>query len=46
MPTLPGDLVGLEMRRKIALGAGLSLEEYAQAEENSRELVQKIMKRS
>lgn len=41
----PGDLVGLEMRRKIALGAGLSLEEYAQAEENSRELVQKIMKR-
>ncbi|WP_319780257.1 histidinol phosphate phosphatase domain-containing protein [Maridesulfovibrio sp.] len=42
----PGDLVGLEMRRKIALGAGLSIEEYAQAEENSRELVQKIMKRS
>ncbi|NDV21895.1 histidinol phosphate phosphatase domain-containing protein [Desulfovibrio sp. JC022] len=41
----PGDLVGLEMRRKVALGAGLSIEEYAQAEENSRELVQKIMKR-
>ncbi|WP_421902553.1 histidinol phosphate phosphatase domain-containing protein [Maridesulfovibrio sp.] len=42
----PGDLVGLDMRRKVALGAGLSLEEYAQAEENSREMVQKIMKRS
>lgn len=42
----PGDLVGLEMRRKVALGAGLGIEEYAQAEENSRELVQKIMKRS
>ncbi|NDV28462.1 histidinol phosphate phosphatase domain-containing protein [Desulfovibrio sp. JC010] len=41
----PGDLVGLDMRRKVALGAGLALEEYAQAEENSRELVQKIMKR-
>ncbi len=42
----PGDLVGLEMRRKIALGAGLTIEEYAQAEENSRALVQEIMKRS
>ncbi|WP_432735942.1 histidinol phosphate phosphatase domain-containing protein [Maridesulfovibrio sp. FT414] len=41
----PGDLVGLEMRRKIALGAGMTIEEYQQAEENSRALVQELMKR-
>ena len=42
----PGDLVDLDMRRKIALGAGMSVAEYGQAEENSRQLVQKLMKRS
>ncbi|WP_320169473.1 histidinol phosphate phosphatase domain-containing protein [Maridesulfovibrio sp.] len=41
----PGDLVGSDMRRRIALGAGLSLEEYRQAEENSRQLAQELMKR-
>ncbi len=41
----PGDLVSLDLRRKIALGAGMSPAEYEQAEENSRQLVQKIMKR-
>lgn len=41
----PGDLVGREMRRMIALGAGLTPEEYRQAEENSRLLAQEIMKR-
>ncbi|CCO24882.1 histidinol phosphate phosphatase domain-containing protein [Maridesulfovibrio hydrothermalis] len=41
----PGDLVGLDLRRKIALGAGLTPAEYAQTEENSRQLVQTIMQR-
>ncbi len=41
----PGDLVSKEMRRKIALGAGMTPQEYEQAEENSRQLAQKIMKR-
>ncbi len=40
----PGDLVSGELRRKIALGAGLSREEWEQAESNSRELVQRMLK--
>ena len=40
----PSDLVSKEMRRKIALGAGMTPQEYEQAEENSRQLAQKIMK--
>jgi histidinol phosphatase-like PHP family hydrolase len=36
----PGDFVSREMRRKIALGAGLSLDEYRRAEENSARLAQ------
>ncbi|MFO7596138.1 MAG: histidinol phosphate phosphatase domain-containing protein [Desulfocurvibacter africanus] len=36
----PGDLVSREMRKKIALGAGLSLDEYRRAEENSARLAQ------
>ncbi len=36
----PGDLVSREMRQKIALGAGLSLDEYRRAEENSARLAQ------
>ncbi|WP_461210731.1 histidinol phosphate phosphatase domain-containing protein [Desulfocurvus sp. DL9XJH121] len=43
---LPGDLVGRELRRAVALGAGLSQEEYLQAEANAREIVQRIMIRS
>lgn len=39
----PGDLVSRELRRKIALGAGLSEAEYLQAEANSRALVAKII---
>lgn len=39
----PGDLVSREMRRTVALGAGLSEEEYLQAEANSRALVSRIM---
>ncbi len=38
----PGDLVSREMRRNVALGAGLSDAEYLQAEANSRALVAKI----
>lgn len=41
----PGDMVGPEMRRMIALGAGMTKDEYQQAEENSRQLVQDLMKR-
>lgn len=40
----PGDLVSGEMRRKIALGAGLSVQEWEQAENNSRELVQRMLR--
>ncbi|WP_419784655.1 hypothetical protein [Maridesulfovibrio sp.] len=37
----PGSLVGLEMRRKIALGiAGLTIEEYAQVRAEFPALVQ------
>ncbi|MBI9110529.1 histidinol phosphate phosphatase domain-containing protein [Maridesulfovibrio ferrireducens] len=41
----PGDLVSREIRRKIALGAGMTPQEYEQSEENSRQLVQQMMKR-
>jgi histidinol phosphatase-like PHP family hydrolase len=39
----PGDLVSRELRRKVALGAGLSEEEYLRAEANSRELVSRLL---
>jgi histidinol phosphatase-like PHP family hydrolase len=39
----PSDLVSSELRRSVAYGAGLSNEEYIQAEANSREIVQKIL---
>jgi len=39
----PGDLVSRELRRNVALGAGLSEEEYQQAERNSELLVQRLM---
>jgi histidinol phosphatase-like PHP family hydrolase len=39
----PDDLVGQERRKKVALGAGLSHEEYLQAEANSREIVSRIL---
>jgi histidinol phosphatase-like PHP family hydrolase len=37
----PGDLVSLEMARKVALGAGLTEEQFQQARRNSEELVKK-----
>jgi histidinol phosphatase-like PHP family hydrolase len=39
----PGDLVSLEMVRKIALGAGLSEEQFEQCRRNSEELVKKAL---
>jgi histidinol phosphatase-like PHP family hydrolase len=36
---IPGDLVSREMRRNVALGAGLSEEEYWEAEVNSRSIL-------
>lgn len=39
----PGDLVSQEMRRTIALGAGLTQDEYLQAETNARDIVQRVM---
>jgi putative hydrolase len=38
----PDDLVTLEKARKVALGAGLSEEEFEQARRNSEELVRKV----
>jgi len=39
----PGDLVSPEMARKIALGAGLSEEQFEQCLQNSEELVKKAL---
>ncbi|WP_027186017.1 histidinol phosphate phosphatase domain-containing protein [Desulfovibrio inopinatus] len=41
----PSDLVGAELRRAVALGAGLSPEEYSRAEANSRGIVNRLMKK-
>ena len=41
----PGDFVGRELRRNVALGAGLSQEEYQKAEWNSQQLVQAMLGR-
>lgn len=40
----PRDLVGKELRQTIALGAGLTMEEYRQTEANGWEIVQRCMK--
>ncbi|WP_272701359.1 histidinol phosphate phosphatase domain-containing protein [Desulfovibrio sp. Fe33] len=40
----PRDLVGEELRRTIALGAGLTVEEYRRTESNAWEIVQRCMK--
>jgi len=37
----PGDLLSAEMRKKVAFGAGLTLEEYRQTEANAWEIVQR-----
>ena len=37
----PGDLVGEEMRRKVAYGAGLAADDYRKAEANAWEIVQR-----
>ncbi len=42
----PSDLVSKELRTRIALGAGLTLEEVNLLENNSLELVEKIRSRS
>ena len=41
----PGDLIPLDLRKKVALGAGLAPEEYARAEANSRALVARLLGR-
>ena len=40
----PGDLVSLQLREKIALGAGLTPEEILAAEANSREILQNVLR--
>lgn len=40
----PGDLTPLEQARRIALGAGLSEEQFRQARQNSEDLVRKVMR--
>jgi len=40
----PRDLIGKDLRKTIALGAGLTLEEYRQTESNAWEIVQRCMK--
>jgi len=41
----PGDLVPLEMARKVALGAGLSEEQFEQCRRNAEELVERALSR-
>ncbi|SKA77637.1 Histidinol phosphatase [Paucidesulfovibrio gracilis DSM 16080] len=41
----PRDLVSREMRRAVALGAGLTADEFDRAEANSREIVQRLLQR-
>ncbi|MFW5489960.1 MAG: histidinol phosphate phosphatase domain-containing protein [Desulfovibrio sp.] len=41
----PGDLISAALRKAVALGAGLSEEEYLQAEANSRALVEAMVAR-
>ena len=41
----PGDLVPLEMARKVALGAGLSEEQFEQCRRNAEELVERAQAR-
>lgn len=40
----PRDLIGPELRKTVALGAGLTVEEYRQTEANAWEIVQRCMK--
>nr|WP_321257393.1 histidinol phosphate phosphatase domain-containing protein [uncultured Pseudodesulfovibrio sp.] len=40
----PRDLISSDLRKTIALGAGLTLEEYRQTESNAWEIVQRCMK--
>ncbi len=40
----PGDLASMKLREKIALGAGLTPDEYLAAEANSREILQNIFR--
>ena len=42
----PRDLVSKELRKTVALGAGLTIEEYRQTESNAWEIVQRCMKRA
>jgi histidinol phosphatase-like PHP family hydrolase len=42
----PGDLVPLATARKIALGAGLTEEQFEQCRRNSEELVEKALRAS
>ena len=39
----PGDFIGPELRRAVALGAGLSLAEYDTCEANSRTLAGRLL---
>ena len=41
----PGDLVPLELARKVALGAGLSAEQFEQCRRNAEELVARALER-
>lgn len=40
----PRDLVGVELRKSIALGSGMTADEYEQAQQNSWEIVQRVMR--
>ncbi|MDD4649854.1 MAG: hypothetical protein PHO79_07565, partial [Desulfoplanes sp.] len=40
-----GDMLSKDMRKKVALGAGLTEKEFRKAEQNSLEIVQRIMRK-
>ena len=41
---IPSDFISRELRQKVAAGAGLTREEYLEAEANSRKLIERIIK--
>ncbi len=42
----PGDLISQDLRRQVALGAGLCQEEYLEAERNAQYIMSRVLRRS
>jgi len=42
----PGDLISQDLRRQVALGAGLSQEEYLEAERNAQHIMSRVLRQN